>query len=72
MRDRRGETWKKNQFMILKDLAKIMDLWWRDNNEYFICFIIFYILIGFSGFNFTPGMVFSEYEFPFGTQENFR
>lgn len=33
--------------------------------------LLFYFLIGFSGFNFTQGMVFSEYEFPFGTQENY-
>ncbi|MDK2949168.1 MAG: regulator of sigma protease [Patescibacteria group bacterium] len=33
--------------------------------------LLFYFLIGFSGFNFTQGLMFEEYEFPFGSQSNY-
>ena len=33
--------------------------------------LLFYFLIGFSGFNFTQGLMFSEYKFPFGDQSNY-
>jgi len=33
--------------------------------------ILFYFLIGFSGFSFTQNVVFSEYKFPFGQQTNY-
>ncbi|MFA5755064.1 MAG: M50 family metallopeptidase [Candidatus Paceibacterota bacterium] len=32
---------------------------------------LFYFLIGFSGFNFQQGMMFSDYEFPFGNQADY-
>ncbi len=33
--------------------------------------LIFYFLIGFSGFSFTQGLMFNDYEFPFGNQNNY-
>ena len=32
---------------------------------------LFYFLIGFSGFNFQQGMMFNDYEFPFGSQTDY-
>lgn len=33
--------------------------------------LLFYFLIGFSGFNFTQGLMFEDYKFPFGSQSNY-